>query len=187
MMMGTPWTYETLAQADRATLENVLINGTPPNMEELVGQIYCGWNHEWVGTLSGRKFKKGFYKKDGQVYGYNELVAQDGQGYRGEWQVRMKNARPIQLGYFRTSLVKNEPRERLNQPYQHLGLFDYNLPMNGGINLFFRVIRDFVVLPNKDDHSLILCKAYLQFLPRLNVFYCYFLLGHGEAIKFEPW
>ena len=44
--MAQQWTYETLAQADRATLENILRTGTPPDIEQLNGYIYCGCNHE---------------------------------------------------------------------------------------------------------------------------------------------
>jgi hypothetical protein len=182
------WTFETLAQADQATLENVLLTGTAPDLEQLNGYIYCGWNHEWVGRLSGEKFKKGFYKKDGKNFGYNEIVEQDDRGFRGDWKVRMMNDRPIQVGYFRVSLVHDEPPQPLYQPYLHLGHFNYDVSMNTGLNVFFRVIRDFVVLPNPGDHSLMLCKAYLQILyPRINLFYCYFLLGHRQEIRYPPW
>ena len=58
--MPVKWTFETLAQCDKATLENILLTGTPPDVEQLNGYIYCGWNHEPVGKLSGEKFKKGF-------------------------------------------------------------------------------------------------------------------------------
>ena len=185
--MADKWTYETLAQADRKTLENVLLNGTAPDPEQLNGYIYCGWNHEWIGNLSGKKFKKGFYKKEGKNFGYNEIVIQDGKEYLGDWNVKMVNERPIQLGYFRTSLVKDEAPEPLYKPYTHLGHFNYNISMNTGLNIFFRFIRDFVVLPNEGDHSLMLCKAYLQGFKWLNIFYCYFLLGHRKEIEFEPW
>lgn len=186
-MTVATWNYESLAQADRATLEEVMLTGTAPDIEQLNGYIYAGWNHEWVGRLSGEKFKKGFWKRDGQNFGFNEIVIQDGQSYRGDWNVRMKNGRPIQLGYFRVSYVKDEPERRLNQPYRHLGHFNYNVPLNTGVNVFFRVIRDFVVLPNPGDHSLMLCKAYLQAFPGLHFFYCYFLLGHRQKIEYLPW
>lgn len=183
-----PWTFATLAAASRDTLEQVLRSGTAPDYSELEGYIYCGWNHEWVSILSGRKFKKGFRRKDGKTLGYNEIVHQDNAGYEGEWRVKMKDGRPRQLGYFRCSLIADEPPQRLFRPYPHTGHFDYNLAMNTGINLPFRVIRDFVVLPNPGDHSLMLCKAYFQLGFRwLNIFYCYFLLGHRERIEHEPW
>lgn len=184
----TSWTFDSLARADRKALEEVLLTGAAPDLEELNGWIYCGWNHEWVGRLSGEKFKKGFRKKDGRNMGYNELVRQDGQGHDGEWKVRMKDGRPRQLGYFRVALVEDEPAEPLNRPYRHTGHFNYDVPINTGLNLPFRVIRDYVVLPNPGDHSLMLCKAFFQFgFEWANIFYCYFLLGHRQEIRFEPW
>jgi len=175
-MPAQPWTYASLAQADRATLEKILLTGLPPDPEQLNGFIYCGWNHEWVGKLSGRNL------------GYNEIVIQDHQKYQGAWNVKMVNGRPHQLGYFRVMRIKDEPPLRLYRPYIHLCGFDYNLAeMNSGGNFFFRVIRDFVVLPNPGDHSLMLCKAYLRIFPFLNIFYCYFLLGHRQPIEYLPW
>ena len=183
---SSAWTFETLAEADRRTLEPVVQDGTAPDPEQLNGWSYCGWNHEWVGKISGEKFKKGFRKKDGENFGYNEIIRQDKQGYRGEWNVKLKHGRPIQVGYFRVSLIDGEKSKRLNEPYRQLGYFDYNVPLNGLRTFFFRVIRDFVVLPNPGDHSLMLGKAYLRLGP-LNVFYCYFVLGHRHEIEHEPW
>jgi hypothetical protein len=182
----TPWTFETLAAADRKKLEEVVLSGTPPDYDQLEGQIYCGWNHEWVGRLSGEKFKKGFRRKDGRTLGYNEICRQDREGFRGKWEVKLKNGRPIQVGYFRVGNIEEEPRQRLYEPYRHAGHFNYNVDLNTWRNLPFRVIRDMVVLPNPGDHSLMLCKAYFQIRP-VHVFYCYFLLGHRQPIEHEPW
>jgi hypothetical protein len=181
-----PWTFESLAEADRKQLEEVLLAGQPPNFDELEGFIYCGWNHEWVGRLSGEKFKKGFRRKGDRTLGYNEVCRQDRQGYRGEWEVKLKDGRPIQVGYFRVSNVRDEKPQRLYQPYLHAGHFNYHVDLNTWRNVPFRVIRDFVVLPNPGDHDLMLCKAYFQLGP-LHLFYCYFLLGHRRPIEHEPW
>ena len=133
-----PWTYETLAQCNPAQLENILLTGSAPDPEQLNGWIYCGWNHELVGKLSGEKFKKGFYKKNGANFGYNEICEQDSDGFRGNWKVRLSNGRPTQLGYFRSDLVKEEPPQPLYKPYQHLGHFNYDLPdMYKSIYFFF--------------------------------------------------
>jgi len=86
--MANIWTYESLAQVDRNTLENVLLKGTPPDLEALNGYIYCGWNHEFIGKLSGEKFKKGFTKKDGKNMGFNQMCKQDGQKWNGGWPPR---------------------------------------------------------------------------------------------------
>jgi hypothetical protein len=186
-MAGTIWTYESLAQADRKTLENVLLTGKPPDLEAVNGYLYCGWNHEWIGKLSGEKFMKGFCKKEGKNMGFNQICYQDNNKYNGEWKVRLRDARPIQLAFFRTSMVKDEPPHSLYKPYMHLAHFNYDLPMNTWLNLPFRVIRDFVVCPNEGDSTFMLCKAYLSVFPFLNIFYCYFLLGHRRPIDFMPW
>jgi hypothetical protein len=185
---ATRWTFDSLADASRDELERILMIGRAPDPEQLEGWIYCGWNHEWVGRLSGEKFKKGFRKRDGRPFGYNELVRQDDKGHGGEWQVKMKDGRPRQLGYFRVGLTEDEPESSLNRPYRHTGHLNYHVPVNTGLNIPFRVIRDFAVLPNAGDHELILCKAYFQLGPPwLRIFYCYFLLGHRQQIEFEPW
>jgi hypothetical protein len=182
----TPWTFETLAEADRDELEKVVRTGAPPEYDQLDGYIYCGWNHEWVGRLSGEKFKKGFRPKGGRTLGYNEICRQDRRSYRGEWEVKLKDGRPIQVGYFRVGNIEDEPRQKLYEPYGSAGHFNYNVALNTGRNLPFRVIRDMVVLPNPGDHELMLAKAYFQ-VSFLHVFYCYFLLGHRQPIEHEPW
>lgn len=182
------WTFDTLAEADRPTLERVLRAGPAPDLEQLEGYIYCGWNHEWVSVISGRKFKKGFRRKDGRGFGFNEMVHQDGPGHGGEWRVKTDDGRPVQLGYFNVRPVSAEAPIRLYKPYRDLASFNYSVPENTGKNLIFRPIRDVVALPNPGDHELLLCKAYFQLgFTWLNVFYCYFLLGHREPIPHEPW
>lgn len=184
------WTFETLTAADGATLENILLTGKPPDWEQLNGYIYNGWNHEAVSRrISGEKFKKGFLKKpDGKVHGYNELVDQDNTGLQGEWKTHLENGKPTHLGYFRIAMVKDEPPQKLFRPYMHLGYFDYNVPENvWTTTTFLRVVKDFIVLPNPGDHTLLLCKAYLNVFPWLNIFYCYFMLGRREPIKYKPW
>jgi hypothetical protein len=183
------WTYESLAQASSEELENILRTGTAPDLNQLNGYIYCGWNHEWIGNLSGKKFKKGFMKKDGHNFGYNETVIQDRDEFRGDWNQNIQDGgKPTQLGYFRTAYVRDEPPMNIAKPYTQLGFFDYDIPhMHKWYLSFFRVIRDFVVLPNPGDNSLLLCKAYLRIFPFLNIFYCYFQLGHRDPIKYPPW
>jgi hypothetical protein len=162
-------------------------SGAPPDFEQTEGYIYCGWNHEWVSVLSGRKFKKGFRNKDGRSFGYNHIVIQDNQGYQGDWELKLQDGKPRALGFFRVGPVSAEPPQHLYQRYPETGHFNYNVAENTGLNFPFRVIRDFVVLPNPGDHELMLCKAYFQLgFKWLNLFYCYFLLGHREPIAFEP-
>lgn len=182
------WTFEALAAADRATLERALVAGTAPDFDQLDGYAYRGWNHEWIATISGRKFKKAFHERDGLDLGYNELVRQDGRGYEGDWEVKTSDGRAIRLGYYRVARVSDEPSGGPRDRYRHLALLDYNLALNGGSRSPLRVIRDFVALPNPGDHGLLLGKAYLQLgLRRLSLFYSYFILGHREPSERPPW
>ena len=99
----------------------------------------------------------------------------------------MQNGQPQQLGYFRCAMTRDEPPEQLYAPYLHTAHFNYDLAdLNTGFNVVFRPVRDFVVLPNPGDHTLMLCKAYFHLGPSTDVFYCYFLLGHREKITFFP-
>ncbi|MGO9480372.1 MAG: hypothetical protein ACLP05_01145 [Candidatus Kryptoniota bacterium] len=188
-MSSKIWTYDTLAQASPAELEKILCTGESPDMEELNGYTYCGWNHDWIGYLTGQKFKKGFKKKDGKNIGYNEMVIQDSSGYLGKWNQRIESdGKPMQLGYFRTAYVKDEPPGKLNQRYINLGYFNYDIRrMDRWYCIYFKVIRDFLVLPNAGDNSLLLGKTYLRIFPSLDIFACYFQLGHREEIQYPPW
>lgn len=187
-MPANPWTYESLAAVNGDALEKILLDSPAPDLEQLNGWIYCGWNHEWVASaLSGEKFKKAFWKRNGKNFGFNHMVVQDHLGYRGKWQDQLRNGKPIQLGFFRCSMTRTEPPYELYQPYLHTAHFNYDLAdLNTGFNVMFRPVRDFVVLPNPGDHSLMLCKAYFHLAQHIDPFYCYFLLGHREQITHFP-
>jgi hypothetical protein len=180
------WTFETLARADKVTLEKIMREGSAPEIEKLNGFIYCGWNCNVIGKLTGEKFKKGFCQKDGVNYGFNETVVQDKTGYSGCWKMKASRTRPFQMGYFRVSHVKEESIQRSYHFYHHLVLFNYKLPVNKRHMSFFKVIRDFIVMPNERDYSLLLGKAYLQLWGKARIACCYFLLGYPEKIQFVP-
>jgi hypothetical protein len=168
------WTFQTLAAADRGTLEQVLLKGSTPDPVALEGTVHRGWNHEPIATLSGRKFRKAFYRRDGALVGHNQVVEQDGKGPGGEWRVKLKDGRPEQIGYYRVVPAIGPPR------YAHALRLDYDVPQNRGLHVVLRLIQDDVVLPNPGDHDLLLGKAYLRLGP-VRVFFSYFVLGEAEA------
>lgn len=182
--MKQKWTFETLALADKSTLEGIMNQGQAPRPENLEGFVYCGWNHDAIGKLTGKKFKKGFCKKDGMIYGYNETVAQDHDGFSGAWKMKSSQRGPCHMGYFKVfPVIECQPSYH---SYPNSVVFDYRISDNKWHLSFFRLIRDFVVLPNKDDHSLMLGKAYLQFGGKPRIACCYFILGRPESIRFMP-
>ena len=176
------WTFELLAQADRKTLEDVLLAAHAPDPAQLISRVYDGYNHDWLGQLPGEKFRKAFYQQEHTLYGFNQVVLQDRQHYHGAWQTRMKEGKPAVLGFFRVTLVQEEPLGRLSAPYRHLAYFNYDINLNPRWNVPMRSIRDFVGLPNAGDHTLLLGKAYVRLLPGLFVFASYFVLGHPQTV-----
>jgi hypothetical protein len=178
------WTFELLAQADRETLENVLLAAHAPDPAQLNGYVYDGYNHDGLAHLAAEKFRKAFYQQEQALYGFNQVVLQDRQHYLGQWRTQMKDGKPALQGFYRVTFVKDEPllgRDKLG-PYEHLVYFNYNIDLNPRWNFPMRSIRDYVGLPNAGDHSLLLGKAYLQLAPRLTLFASYFILGHPQAI-----
>ncbi len=179
------WTFELLAQADRKTLEDVLLAAPAPDPAQLNGRVYDGYNHEWLPQLLAGKFRKAFYQQEQALYGFNQVVLQDRQHYRGEWRTQMKDGKPAQLGFYRVTFAKDEPLQKHSAPYKHLAYFNYNIDLNPRWNVPMRSIRDYVGLPNAGDHSLLLGKAYVQLTPQLTIFASYFILGHPQTSDSE--
>jgi len=176
------WTFETLAQADRKTLEDVLLAATAPDPAQLNGYVYDGYNHDGLAHLAVEKFRKAFYQQEHTLYGFNQVVLQDGQHERGEWCVRMNHGKPALEGFYRVTFAKDEPAQKRSAAYGHLAYFNYDIDLNPRWNVIMRSIRDYVGLPNAGDHSLLLGKAYLQLTPWLTIFASYFVLGHPQTV-----
>ncbi len=176
------WTFELLAQADRKTLEDVLLAAHAPDPAQLNGYVYDGYNHDGLAHLAAEKFRKAFYQQEHTLYGFNQMVMQDGQHERGEWRVRMNHGKPALEGFYRVTFAKDEPAQKRSARYRHLAYFDYNIDLNPRWNVPLRSIRDYVGLPNAGDHSLLLGKAYLQLTPWLTIFASYFVLGHPQTV-----
>jgi len=175
------WTFERLAQASRATLEKVLVHSKAPRRQRLAGTVYKGYNHDWLGQLPGKKFRKVFFQRDGAYYGLNQVVIQDGNDFTGEWRLKMEKGAAVERGYFSVvPAAELHPQASLGR-YRHLLRFDYDTDPNPRWNFLMRSIQDFVGLPNEEDYSVLLGKAYLRILPDAYVFASYFVLEQLEA------
>jgi hypothetical protein len=143
------WTWDQLATADSADLEEVMRTGATPEIGQLLGHTYRGLNSGLVPRVTGEKFKKVFYEEGGRPFGHNLVVRQDHQRPGGEWELKTENGEPVRIGWF--SL----------RPEGRMVRFDYNVKQNSGLNLPLRGIQDFVVLPNPGDHTLVLGRAHI--------------------------
>jgi len=134
-------TWDELTEADHRVLEEAMRTGATPDIDQLLGHTYRGLNSGLVPRITGRKFKKVFHEHEGRPFGHNVVD---------------RRGKPVEIGWF--SL----------RPEGRLVRFAYHVRQNSGLNFPLRGIQDLVVLPNPDDHTLVLGKAYFL---RLRVAY----------------
>ncbi|MCL4246986.1 MAG: hypothetical protein KJ065_02420 [Anaerolineae bacterium] len=183
MTTQQPWTFESLAQAGRATFEQILCHNPPPDPAQLAGYVYKGWNDGFITYLTGRKFKKCFWQDGDGGQGCNLVIMYDFKEYRGEWREVSLFGQTLRAGYYGIQEVPQASSIAEYVPYQPLKLLNYNVGRNTWLNLPLRTIRDVVALPNPDTHELVLGKAYIQLLPLSLVFVSYFVLGMREPLS----
>jgi hypothetical protein len=126
------WTWESLTSAGRGTLEEVFERGATPDIDAMLGHTYDGLNIGLVTRLTGERFQKLFYLRDGQPFGHN---------------IQVKGGRPVELGWYRV------------RPDGRTARIDYNVGQNSGLHVALRALQDRIVLPNPGDHELVLGDA----------------------------
>lgn len=126
------WTWDSLTTADKGTLKRVFEEGATPDIEALLGGTYDGLNIGLLPRLTGRRFKKLFYLRDGEPFGHN---------------IQEKRGRPFELGWYRV------------RPDGRTVRIDYNVSQNRGFYITLRALQDRIVLPNAGDHELVLGEA----------------------------
>lgn len=153
---------EILREIGQGERETLMMRGTAPRFEDLVGWEFAGANSLSLTRLVGiRKFVKGFYEgpprsKVGPepfVQGYNVVVRQNGDDAPHEYVP--SDARPKRHGYYRVHAVQPGARDAR---YPNAVLLDYSL---GGNGVFGPPLRDYLVQVYPDDPDLLLGKAYL--------------------------
>lgn len=162
--------YYQLEQMSNQALETVFLRGTQPEIEKLIGWEFRGTNVPGWAKLAGiKKFIKGFYRKDGDAYGYNCPVLQD--GIRAPWIARPDDDNPKRFGFYRVAPV--DPTSRDNA-YLHAVLLDYGRGGNKRLDPTSG-LRDYLVQVDAENPDLYLGKAYYALGP-LRVATNFFLL-----------
>lgn len=148
---GPSTEFLDLVGRSRSALEETLLRGRAPALDDLVGWEMRGMNTPpWARAARIRKFVKGFERRpDGQVFGYNRPVRQGRD--QSAWQV---TGEPF--GWYLVDAV--DPTARDNA-YLHAVLLDYG---RGGNRLLdpSRGLRDYVVRVDQPGAELYLGKAY---------------------------
>lgn len=191
------YTFEMLAKAGKKTLEEIMKNGTTPDLESMAGWEFDGYNLTFTATiLSIRKFRKGFYKEKDNYKGYNEFIKgfdKEEDKYKG-YNVKMKQNKfkkpwkykneqnPERFGWFdifQSSAFKFAKGKTYypNAVLLHYGLDKRNTLLEG------KMLRDFLVQVNKDDKDLYLGKAY-NAVGKSWVMPSYFIIKRAEKVNF---
>ncbi len=163
-----PRRLEDLARLSARELGRVFHDGTLPDVQELLGWEYRGYNQPFITQVLGfRKFKKGFYERDGACWGYNVPVVQN--GLEGAWKCRPSDDAPKRFGFY--SVRSLEPGSTAGKESGCL-LLDYSDGSNGFFEGSF--LRDYVRRVDGDD-DLLLGKAYSS-VARAQLFPTFFII-----------
>ncbi|MBN2496014.1 MAG: hypothetical protein JXR96_15585 [Deltaproteobacteria bacterium] len=162
--------YLTLASADGDFLEEVMLSGSAPDAEKLAGWEFRGYNSLDLTTVLGfRKFKKGFYKGDSGVSGYNVKVEQN--GLIDPWVDQVKKGESVKHGWYDVKDIDPSSTDNL---YPNSLLLDYASDRNPKLDPS-RVLRDYLVQVDPGNPDLLLGKAFVALADK-RVFVSYFVL-----------
>lgn len=163
--------YEELAALPDRALEALLRAGRPP--QDLAGWEFKGYNTPFFASLLGiRKFVKGFFQGNG-LEGYNIPVKQN--GLTGEWLHKPSADAPHRFGFYVVG-----PGDL----YQNSVLLDYGASPRNPSWKPERLLRDYLVQPDKDDPDILLGKAYLALGMRVPT--SFFILQRLRRTDWSP-
>ena len=161
-----------LEKLPHSELELVFQRGSTPALSSIAGWEFRGLNTPpWFRLLGIKKFMKGFWKaEDGQVYGYNCPVEQN--GLRDPWIAKPDDANPKRFGFYTVSPVDATARDNR---YLHALLLDYGKGKNPRFDASAG-LRDYLVQVEPNDPNILLGKAYYAAGPLRVPTYSFFIL-----------
>lgn len=162
--------FYALGRLSAKELETVFLRGCTPDLDKLAGWQFRGMNTPGWAKLAGiKKFIKGFYRQDGQVFGYNCPVVQN--AIEAPWIARPDDQNPKRFGFYLVDAVDATSRDNA---YLHAVLLDYGRGGNKRLDPTAG-LRDYLVQVDADNDDLYLGKAYYALGP-LRVGTNFFLL-----------
>jgi hypothetical protein len=141
-------------------LEPIFRRGTMPDPDGICGWEFRGMNApKWAKYAGIKKFIKGFYMRDGELFGYNSPVVQN--RVTQSWIGKPSDDKPKRFGFYKVDPV--DPTSVDNKYLQSL-LLDYG---RGGNKVYDPTsgLRDYVVQVDPKNPDLLLGKAYYALGP----------------------
>lgn len=168
---------EDLAALSVSELEDVFQKGTKPDPEKLVGWEFRGFNKPFITKVAGfQKFKKGFYRKNDEPWGYNIPVEQG--GLERPWTCRPSDTDPKRFGFYKIKDSSSVDKAKESDSV----LLDY---ADGGNGLFEgSFLRDYVKQVDPDNEDLYLGKAYTE-IAGAQVFPTFFIIERDREAPRE--
>lgn len=175
--MSTGRHLEDLARLSTNDVARLFDDGVLPDPDGLVGWEFRGYNLPFFTRLAGfQKFKKGFYRKNGAVWGYNIPVLQG--ELAAPWRCQPSDDEPKRFGFYSVRVVRGDPSAKVQQAL----LLDYG----DGKNRLFEgsFLRDYVRQVDADNPDLLLGKAYVA-LGASQVLPSYFIIERDRPAPAE--
>ncbi len=155
--------YEALCGSSNEALDQVMLQGTMPDIDQLDGWEFRGYNVNPVTELiRARKFKKGFYldPADPSVSrGYNVKVRQN--GLLNPWIDQLQDGQPVRHALYAVYPVRSNEKDNL---FPNALMLNYGMGQNPPLDPS-RVLRDYLVQVTPDNPDLCLGKAYTAIGP----------------------
>jgi hypothetical protein len=148
--------YLELIAGSKAELAKVYATGSPPELSELIGYEFRGFNQPRATALLGiRKFIKAFYlDRAGQPFGCNTPTLQN--GLSEDWIARPSPERPKRYAFFR---VYAPDADAADAERRGAALLDYGQGGNRALDPA-GLLRDYLVRVQPGSDDLLLGKAY---------------------------
>ena len=147
-------TLKDLAGLSTAELDQIFAAGKTPDFEKLNGWEFKGYNVPFFAKLLGiKKFKKGFYVRDGEPRGFNIPIYQN--SIDEPWRCRPVDHNPKRFGFYTVKVAKAGDVEGKEPGALILNYSDgHNLPWEGSF------LRDYLKQVDPENDDLFLGKAY---------------------------
>jgi len=157
--MSAKRSLQDLARLSAGELEEIFQQGKTPEFEKLAGWEFKGYNVPALAKLLGiKKFKKGFFQRGDESWGYNIPIYQN--PIDQPWRCQPVDHNPKRFGFYSVKPAASDGPENKEPGALILNYQDgRNRPWEGSF------LRDYLKQVDPDNEDLYLGKAYIALGP----------------------